>query len=100
MLDRPPRLPRPLLSAAASPRWSHVPIHAALLFAVTTPVGIAIGLGIRETLNPGSETASVVSGVLDAFSVGVLIYTGLVEVRGFLFFVFLFFLSLFLFSFL
>ena len=55
------------------PRWSHVSIYAALLFAVTTPIGIVIGLGIRETYNPGSVTASVVSGVLDVFSAGVLI---------------------------
>lgn len=44
-------------------------------------VGIAIGLGVRSTYNPGSATASIVSGVLDAFSAGILIYTGLVEVR-------------------
>ena len=38
----------------------------------------------------------MVSGVLDAFSAGVLIYTGLVEVRGFLLFlVCVFVLSLF-----
>ena len=40
-----------------------------------------MGLGIRSTYNPGSTTASIVSGILDAFSAGILIYTGLVEVR-------------------
>ena len=63
----PPRLPRLLLSAAARP------LYAAILFGATTPIGIVIGLGIRETYNPGCVTASVVSGVLDAFSAGVLI---------------------------
>ncbi|KAI0690327.1 Zinc/iron permease [Cytidiella melzeri] len=63
----------------AGRRWSHVPIWAAIAFGVTTPLGIAIGLGIRETYDPVSATASVVSGVLDAFSSGILIYTGLVE---------------------
>lgn len=29
--------------------------------------------------NPNSKTANIVSGVLDAFSAGVLLYTGLVE---------------------
>lgn len=43
--------------------------------------GIAIGLGVRTTYNPDSTTASIVSGILDAFSAGILIYTGLVEVR-------------------
>ena len=83
----------PTSTSAFCRRRSHVPIYAALLFAVTTPIGIAIGLGIREPYDPGSATASVVSGVLDAFSAGVLIYTGLVEVRGFWFLVFLFFLD-------
>lgn len=43
--------------------------------------GISIGLGLRSSYNPESATASIVSGVLDSFSAGVLIYTGLVEVR-------------------
>ena len=55
---------------------------------------------MREPCDPKSATASVVSGVLDVFSAGVLIYTGLVGVRGFWFFVFLLFLSSFMFSFL
>lgn len=43
--------------------------------------GIAVGLGVRSSYNPDSTTASIVSGILDAFSAGILIYTGLVEVR-------------------
>jgi zinc transporter 1/2/3 len=39
---------------------------------------MAAGLGLR-TYNPAGATASIVSGVLDALSAGVLIYTGLVE---------------------
>ena len=35
---------------------------------------------MRTTYNPDSETASIMSGILDAFSAGILIYTGLVEV--------------------
>lgn len=78
-----------------------MPIWCAVIFGLTTPlgtfslercllhvqssiclpilVGIAIGLGFRRTYDPESATASIVSGVLDAFSAGVLIYTGLVE---------------------
>jgi len=59
-------------------RW--IPIIGALLYGITTPVGIAAGLGVRTTYNPGSTTASIVSGVMDALSSGILIYTGLVEV--------------------
>ncbi|KAF5374289.1 hypothetical protein D9758_004546 [Tetrapyrgos nigripes] len=56
-----------------------VPILGAIMYGITTPVGIAVGLGVRTTYNPGSTTASIVSGVMDAFSAGILMYTGLVE---------------------
>jgi zinc transporter 1/2/3 len=56
-------------------------------YGLTTPIAIAIGLGVRTTYNAGSFEASVVSGVLDSVSAGILIYTGLVELlaRDFLF---------------
>lgn len=60
--------------------YSWVPVAGAIIYGLTTPIGIAVGLGVRTTYNPGSTTASIVSGVLDAFSAGILIYTGLVEV--------------------
>ena len=41
----------------------------------------AAGLGVRTTYNANSNTANIVSGVLDSFSAGILLYTGLVEVR-------------------
>lgn len=62
-------------------KYNHIPIFGALLYGITTPLGIAIGLGIRSSYNPGSTTASIVSGILDAISAGILIYTGLVEVH-------------------
>ncbi|KAL6306137.1 ZIP-like iron-zinc transporter [Sparassis latifolia] len=62
--------------------YTYVPILGACLYAITTPIGIATGLGIRTTYNPNSATASIVSGVLDAFSSGILIYTGLVELMA------------------
>jgi zinc transporter 1/2/3 len=48
-------------------------------YAISTPIAIAIGLGIRETLQPGSANATLINGVFDAISAGILIYTGLVE---------------------
>lgn len=60
--------------------YNWVPVLGACLYGITTPIGIAVGLGIRSTYNPGSTTAAIVSGVLDSFSAGILIYTGLVEV--------------------
>jgi len=60
-------------------KYYWVPIAGALLYGLTTPIGIAIGLGIRTSYNPNSTTASIISGILDSLSAGVLVYTGLVE---------------------
>ena len=62
-------------------KYNYVPLVGAALYAITTPIGIAIGLGVRRSYNPGSTTASIVSGILDALSSGILLYTGTVEVR-------------------
>ncbi|KAG8783394.1 high-affinity Zn(2+) transporter zrt1 [Serendipita sp. 411] len=48
-------------------------------YCLTTPLGIAIGLAVQATYSPESATASIVSGVFDSFSSGILLYTGLVE---------------------
>lgn len=66
-------------------RW--MPWALCLAYGLTTPIAIAIGLGLRTTYNSGSYTANVVSGVLDSISAGILIYTGFVEMlaRDFLY---------------
>lgn len=61
-------------------RYNYIPFVAAIVYGLSTPLGIAIGLGVRTSYNPGSTTASIVSGVMDSLSAGILIYTGLVEV--------------------
>ncbi|KAH9028558.1 ZIP-like iron-zinc transporter [Lactarius hengduanensis] len=61
------------------PKYRTVPVYAAFLYGITTPLGIAVGLGVRTTYNPGSTRATAVSGVLDAISAGILMYTGFVE---------------------
>ena len=65
------------LKLPPSYRWT--PIVGAIAYGLTTPIGIAAGLGVRTTYNPSSATASIVSGVFDSFSSGILLYTGLVE---------------------
>jgi hypothetical protein len=60
-------------------RLNWVPFGGALLYAIMTPIGVAAGLGVRTTYDANSETAQIVSGVLDALSAGILLYTGLVE---------------------
>ena len=51
-------------------------------YGVTTPIAIAIGLGVRTTFAPGSQRTQIVNGVFDAISAGILIYTGLVELMA------------------
>jgi zinc transporter 1/2/3 len=76
------------LSAIPFPRrWRWLPYVLCTGYGLTTPIAIAIGLGLRTTYNGNSFTASIVSGVFDSLSAGILIYTGLVELlaRDFLF---------------
>jgi len=71
------------LSAAPWPkrkRWT--PYLLAIGFGVSTPLAIAIGLGVRRSYPPGSQTTLVVNGVFDSISAGILIYTGLVELMA------------------
>ncbi|KIY47565.1 Zinc/iron permease, partial [Fistulina hepatica ATCC 64428] len=72
-------LPMPDEKHATSWPMRLFPHLAAVLYGLTTPIGIAVGLAIRTTYAPGAPTASIVSGILDSLSAGVLLYTGLVE---------------------
>ncbi|KAK9690251.1 hypothetical protein RND81_09G115700 [Saponaria officinalis] len=51
----------------------------AMFFSLTTPVGIAIGIGITNVYNENSPTALIVQGLLDAVAAGILIYMALVD---------------------
>ncbi|GIZ39431.1 hypothetical protein CKM354_000281400 [Cercospora kikuchii] len=58
------------------------PYLLGLGYAVSTPIAIAIGLGVRASLNPNSQSFLIVNGVFDSISAGILIYTGLVELMA------------------
>jgi zinc transporter 1/2/3 len=58
------------------------PYVLALSYGLSTPIAIAIGLGLRNTYPPGSSTTLIVNGVFDSISAGILIYTGLVELMA------------------
>ncbi|KAI1160878.1 ZIP zinc/iron transport family [Nemania serpens] len=70
-------------SRLASAQWPQskawLPYLLGLGYAISTPISIAIGLGIRSTLQPGSPNALLINGIFDSISAGILIYTGLVE---------------------
>ena len=53
-----------------------------IAYGIVTPLGMAIGLGLRTTYDSSSQTALLVSGILDAISSGILLYTGLVELMA------------------
>lgn len=51
----------------------------ALFFSLTTPVGVAIGIGITNVYDDSSPTALVVQGLLNSVAAGILIYMALVD---------------------
>ncbi|OTA95740.1 hypothetical protein M434DRAFT_378613 [Hypoxylon sp. CO27-5] len=61
----------------ASKWW--MPYVLAFGYALSTPIAIAVGLGVRSSLEPGSPKNLVINGIFDSISAGILIYTGLVE---------------------
>ncbi|KAI2466007.1 ZIP zinc/iron transport family [Annulohypoxylon bovei var. microspora] len=70
-------------SRLATAQWPRskawMPYVLALGYALSTPISIAIGLGVRTSLQPGSPKTLIINGIFDSISAGILIYTGLVE---------------------
>jgi len=61
-------------------RWT--PYILGMGYAISTPIAVAIGLGVRTTFAPGSQRTLIVNGVFDSISAGILIYTGLIELMA------------------
>ena len=61
-------------------RWT--PYLLGVAYGFSTPIAIAVGLGVRKSYPPGSQTTLIVNGVFDSVSAGILIYTGLVELMA------------------
>ena len=51
----------------------------AAAFAVTTPIGMAIGIGVLSSFNGNDPSTLIAIGTLNAFSAGILLWVGLVE---------------------
>ncbi|KAJ5748486.1 uncharacterized protein N7511_010182 [Penicillium nucicola] len=58
------------------------PYILGLCFGISTPIAIAIGLGVRNSYPPEGRTTLIVNGVFDSISAGILIYTALVELMA------------------
>ncbi|XVF20961.1 hypothetical protein REPUB_Repub12eG0049100 [Reevesia pubescens] len=54
-------------------------IIMALFFSLTTPLGIAVGIGISNIYDENSTNALIVEGIFNAASAGILIYMALVD---------------------
>jgi zinc transporter 1/2/3 len=68
------------LSALKWPKSKRFTPHVmAIAYGLSTPLAVGIGLGVRNTYPPGSQTTLIVNGVFDSISAGILLYTGLVE---------------------
>ncbi|KAI3703166.1 hypothetical protein L6452_28922 [Arctium lappa] len=51
----------------------------AIFFSLTTPIGIAVGIGISNIYREDSNTSLIVEGILNSASAGILIYMSLVD---------------------
>lgn len=60
----------------------HTPYFLGLAYGISTPIAIAIGLGVRQSYPPEGRTTLIVNGVFDSISAGILIYTALVELMA------------------
>ncbi|KAK2878153.1 hypothetical protein FQN49_001104 [Arthroderma sp. PD_2] len=60
----------------------HTPYLLAVAFGLSTPIAIAIGLGVRHTYPPEGRTTLIVNGIFDSISSGILVYTSLVELMA------------------
>lgn len=60
----------------------YTPWLLALSYGLTTPVSIAIGLGVRKSYPPYSTRALIVNGCFDSVSAGILVYTGMIELMA------------------
>ncbi|KAI8901454.1 ZIP zinc transporter-domain-containing protein, partial [Globomyces pollinis-pini] len=67
---------------ATTPLSLTTKIYLGLLYPLTTPAGIVIGILVRESFNANSGTAIVTQGVLDSLSSGILIYTTYCSLMG------------------
>ncbi|KAG9249697.1 Zinc/iron permease [Emericellopsis atlantica] len=73
-----------LISWPRGRAWMPYVLSAA--YSLSTPIAIGVGLSVRQTFEPGSHLALVVSGVFDSISAGILLYTGLVQLIAYDFF--------------
>jgi len=63
-------------------RKKYVPVLLVLAFALVTPLGVAIGMGIRSGYRSSSVENLILMGVFNSIACGVLLYTAFVTLLG------------------
>ncbi|EPS37356.1 hypothetical protein H072_8974 [Dactylellina haptotyla CBS 200.50] len=58
------------------------PYIMAVVYGLSTPLAIAIGLAARKSYTASGTKAILVQGIFDAISAGILLYTGLIELMA------------------
>ncbi|RLV90443.1 Zinc-regulated transporter 2 [Spathaspora sp. JA1] len=61
----------------------YVPWLMAFIYSLTTPIAVAIGIGVRKTYPSGSRTALITKGTFDALCAGVLIYNSIADLMAY-----------------
>lgn len=61
------------------PHMARFPWYLSLAYSLTTPLGIAAGLGVRHLYLNNDNTSLLVVGIFDGFCSGLLIYSCLIE---------------------
>lgn len=62
-------------------KW-YKPVCMGLLYIVMTPIGVAIGIGIRSSFNANSYSSVLASAILDSLSAGILLYNAYVSLMS------------------
>ena len=60
--------------------WAHAGIMA--WYSLSTPLGVAIGIGMHSTFSETNSESLVAQGVLDSVSFGILLYSAIVELMS------------------
>ena len=55
------------------------PLFMGLAFSLTTPVGVAIGVGVNLTVNPFSQSSTLAQAILDSLAAGILLYNSFIS---------------------
>ncbi|KAI8828754.1 hypothetical protein BJ741DRAFT_625485 [Chytriomyces cf. hyalinus JEL632] len=53
-----------------------------ILYPITTPIGIAIGVGVHNAFNPNSHGLILTQGILNSLSAGILFYNTYTELMS------------------